>query len=83
MLATGAPAIVGFRVTALAAEPAVVDGAIQFTVPHEPGLRRVSLLHELTRPRRLPFERRGARVGAPARAPGRPTGSSTSSSSSA
>ena len=35
------------------------------TVPlageHEPGLRRVSLLHELTRPRVLPFERRGTR----------------------
>ena len=61
MLATGAPAIVVPRVTALAAEPAVVDGAIHFAVPHEPGLRRVSLRHELTRPRVLPFERRGAR----------------------
>jgi enterochelin esterase-like enzyme len=60
MLATGALAIVVPRVTALAAEPAVVDGAIHFAVPHEPGLRRVSLRHELTRPRLLPFERRGA-----------------------
>ena len=61
MLATGAPAIVVPLVSALAAEPAVVDGAIHFAVPHEPGLRRVSLRHELTRPRLLPFERRGAR----------------------
>ena len=61
IVATGAAAIVVPRVTALAAEPAVVDGAIHFAVPHEPGLRRVWLRHELTRPRLLPFERRGAR----------------------
>ena len=61
MLATDATANVVPPVTALAAEPAVVDGAIRFAVPHEPGLRHVSLRHELTRPRVLPFERRGAR----------------------
>ena len=60
MLASDAAAIVVPPVTSLAAEPTVVDGAIRFSVPHEPGLRRVSLRHELTRPRVLPFERRGA-----------------------
>jgi enterochelin esterase family protein len=61
MLASRAPGIVLPPVTSLAAEPAVVDGAIRFAFPHEPGLRRVSLRHELRRPRVLQFERRGRR----------------------
>jgi enterochelin esterase-like enzyme len=46
-------------VSAVATGPAVADGAVVFTVPDAPGLRHVALRHELTRPRRLPFERRG------------------------
>jgi enterochelin esterase family protein len=48
-------------VSAAVTEPAVVDGAIRFSVPHEQGIRGVALLHELTRPRRLPFTRVGDR----------------------